>query len=369
MQQWAIKRDESEDLNVNLISEVLSLKENVNETGSWGQQEEGQLTETTKAKKGKKRGKKTSDDTHALKRVKTSDDTWASKQGKKGPLGNVSNAPALITDNDEDDGVSLLNMLPSTSNEFVPNINLSLQWHLLNSPQWRASPFVNDTLSSHCDVNEVIVWEEHEGPDPGDGMSENGSPPFPLIALDMHLLDQTPWSKWMKNLMENLEEHDLGPQWKNVLGCLTVWEGRATFKELKGGGFCLSSAGWPAKVEAWIKNCYQKGTDIPKEVVHEFANTWWSWWKLLQLRWQTVEDVEGLLVVVHHREYGHDWSLLQKTGQNGFTLLVACLAWWGQAVASRDSAEQVTLWDEWWDAVEEVHFVLIGLLAYVASAL
>ncbi len=75
MQWWAIKRDELEDLNIELMLEVLSLKENVNETGSRGQQEEGQLMETTKAKKGKKWGKKTSDDTHALKQAKTSDDT------------------------------------------------------------------------------------------------------------------------------------------------------------------------------------------------------------------------------------------------------------------------------------------------------
>ncbi len=112
--------------------------------------------------------------------------------GEKGPLGDMNNALALIPDSDDDDGVSLLNMLLPTSNKFVPNINPSLQQHLLNSPQQRASPSIDDTLSSHHDVNRMIVWEKHEGPDPGDGMSGNGSPSFPLIALDMHLLDRTP---------------------------------------------------------------------------------------------------------------------------------------------------------------------------------
>ncbi len=75
------------------------------------------------------------------------------------------------------------------------------------------------------------------------------------------------------------------------------------------------------------------------------------------------------MVAVHHGKYGHNWLPFQKTGQNSFTSPVAGLAWWGQAVVSRDLAEQVTLWDEWQDTVKEVHFVLIGLLACVAGAL
>ncbi len=82
-------------------------------------------------------------------------------------------------------------MLLPTLNEFAPNIDLSFQQHLLNSPQQRASPSIDDTLSSHHNVNGVIVWEEHEGPDPGDDMSGNGSPPFPLVTLDMHLQSRT----------------------------------------------------------------------------------------------------------------------------------------------------------------------------------
>ncbi|PBK59708.1 hypothetical protein ARMSODRAFT_898953 [Armillaria solidipes] len=180
-------------------------------------------------------------------------------------------------------------------------------------------------------------------------------PPFPLKPADLALLDRSIWHGWFADLVAYLESYDLGARWGDVLGCLMVLEGRAGFDELKGAKFGLPSAGRPAEVGVWIKNYRRKH---PKISLPKFADEWWIWWKGMQPDWRNVMDVDGVLGEAYRGGIGGDWECLRKSGQNGFVSPLACLAWWGQAVRN-----DAVLRGGWNDALEDVHHVLINLLA------
>ncbi len=184
-------------------------------------------------------------------------------------------------------------------------------------------------------------------------------PPFPLKPADLALLDRSMWHDWFADLVAYLESYNLGPCWGDMLGCLMVLEGRAGFEELKGAKFRLLSAGRPVEVGMWIKNYRHKH---PKISLPKFADEWWIWWKGMQPYWCNVRDVDGTLGEVYRGSIGGNWECLWKSGQNGFVSLLACLAWWGQAV--RNDAVLRGGWD---DALEDVHHVLINLLATEVS--
>ncbi len=139
-----------------------------------------------------------------------------------------------------------------------------------------------------------------------------------------------------------------------MLGCLMVLEGRAGFQELKGAKNGLPSVGHLMEVGVWIKN-YQR--IHPKIALPGFAKQWWNWWKM-QPDWHNAMDVNRPLGEAYRGGTGGDWGSLQKTGQNGFISPLACLAWWGWVLS-----DDVVLRGEWNDALEDVHHVLINLLA------
>ncbi|KAK0235661.1 hypothetical protein EDD85DRAFT_791122 [Armillaria nabsnona] len=85
--------------------------------------------------------------------------------------------------------------------------------------------------------------------------SDNGGDlHFPLTIADVILLERKRWPKWFGDLVAYLEGYDHGVRWKDVLGCLMVWEGRRGFKDLKGAKHGLLPTGCPTEVGPWIKN-------------------------------------------------------------------------------------------------------------------
>ncbi|KAK0439645.1 hypothetical protein EV421DRAFT_1713175 [Armillaria borealis] len=206
--------------------------------------------------------------------------------------------------------------------------------------------------------------EDGERPDGSDDninlspKSDGGDPPFPLTLAEAVLLERNKWPEWFGDLVAYLEGYDHGTQWKDVLGCLMVWEGRGGFKDLKGAKHGLPPTGRPMEVGPWIKNYRWTKPEVTAETLRRFANDWWTWWKRFQPTWQNTGDMEGPLTSDHQPGLGGDWSSLVKRGQNGFMSPVACLAWWGEAVG-----DETELRMEWEGALEECHHVLLNLLA------
>ncbi len=81
----------------------------------------------------------------------------------------------------------------------------------------------------------------------------------------------------------------------------------------------------------------------------------------MQPEWRGIHIVEGAAVGPEFRmTLEGDWDCLKKTGQNGFVSVLACLAWWGEAMNGEPSSE---LCSEWETALEECHHVIVSLLA------
>lgn len=146
----------------------------------------------------------------------------------------------------------------------------------------------------------------------------------------MLLLDRNIWPPWFSTLTLYLETYDLGDCWKDVLGCLSVWEGRAKFKEQKGPKFSLSSTGCPEEAAVWIKNYCRIYPMILSEDIYIFAECWWNWWKSLQLAWQKAPEIVNPMEDNQQVGLGSDWTVLQKMCQNGLVSVIACLAWWAR---------------------------------------
>jgi hypothetical protein len=64
-----------------------------------------------------------------------------------------------------------------------------------------------------------------------------------------------------------------------------------------------------------------------------------------------------------------DWEPLYAPGANGMLGPVACLYWWGHAVLDKDGGCVKVNGDikEWTDAVEDVTWVLVGLIKHAKA--
>lgn len=68
--------------------------------------------------------------------------------------------------------------------------------------------------------------------------------------------------------------------------------------------------------------------------------------------------------------YDGNWGPLLIPGANAMLGPVACLYWWGRTANGVASEQQVTeggIIEEWQDAVEEINYVLEGLIKYNAE--
>jgi hypothetical protein len=170
----------------------------------------------------------------------------------------------------------------------------------------------------------------------------------PVVAID-----ETAWPVWFRNGYHILREAKLGTKWESLLVKYVELEAWSDFVSPKGGMHALSSNKHPAEVKWWIGQACKSQLvikDVPK-----FVNSFWTWWKGLQPKWQDVGQTPGMLMSIHQQGRG-SWVELDKPVQNGFLTVVSLLSWWGQV--SHTEAETT----EWLAAIEDVDWVLTQML-------
>ncbi|KAF8129680.1 hypothetical protein K438DRAFT_1644430, partial [Mycena galopus ATCC 62051] len=123
-------------------------------------------------------------------------------------------------------------------------------------------------------------------------------------------------------------------------------------------------AGRPTEVVAFMRGTRKWGARMGLEgkSVGPFARSWSNWWRVLQPEGREIDQEQGLsrpedLVA-------EDWTELAKThGQNGMSLVVGCLLWWGDAAAK---TEDPALRLDWLKAVQDVSWALGESMEVVA---
>lgn len=116
----------------------------------------------------------------------------------------------------------------------------------------------------------------------------------------------------------------------------------------------------PVLVSTWITagRCDRKGgknMEVTNGHLSKFKAEVQKWWDTMQPGWR-VKDMEGRWEKV---AYKGKWSHLVSPGRNGMLSIIATLSWWGRKIG--DGVEK----DEWKMMVEDVKWVLDGLIAEV----
>lgn len=146
-----------------------------------------------------------------------------------------------------------------------------------------------------------------------------------------------------------MQKLELGNEWTELLECFLRFELRDSRCE-----GTLGSAGRPEQVKWWQKRARKVDPPVKPEEVSEIDKKWWGWWKSLQPNWRETMTIAGPLNVTHQAITDDgDWMVLEKSGINGMFSVVACLSWWGKAVARDDASFLAAIADVRW-VIEQI---------------
>jgi hypothetical protein len=169
--------------------------------------------------------------------------------------------------------------------------------------------------------------------------------------------------KWLQKPLEEITKCDLNDAYTNMVSLLCDLERAYTFVN-KTRGFPKVKMERPAQLSHWIHDGRGRGSlpiilDVPK-----FTKVWRDWWSALQPTWR-----QGEAELVRGDYDGMDWEPLYAPGANSMLGPVACLYWWGCAVLGKDGGCVKVNGDikEWMDAVEDVTWVLDGLIEHAKA--
>lgn len=166
-------------------------------------------------------------------------------------------------------------------------------------------------------------------------------------------------ASWLQLPLQQITACDLGHRFAHTLDRLCELEYTYDLVN-KTRGF--SAKGRPAQLDAWIRLGRGSRTKVPQHVVDatKFAKVWWEWWLSLQPEWRGSSRPLS-------RVYGGSWEPLLMPGANAMLGPVACLYWWGRTAkgfALDSPVVDIGSVEGWEDAVEDVNFVLEGLIKY-----
>ncbi|KZP27109.1 hypothetical protein FIBSPDRAFT_731165 [Athelia psychrophila] len=169
-------------------------------------------------------------------------------------------------------------------------------------------------------------------------------------------------STWLQLPLEQLSACDLGRPFSRTLGLLCDLE-QSYGMANKTRGFSVT--GRPAQLGTWIRGGRggRGGSHPQVSDAVSFSKVWWGWWLSLQPACRGSSP--PLAKVVD----GGSWEPLLTPGANAMLGPVACLYWWGQTANGITSEEPVGsgVLEEWHRALEDVNYVLEGLIKYNAD--
>lgn len=168
---------------------------------------------------------------------------------------------------------------------------------------------------------------------------------------------------WLRLPLQEISACSLGPQFSRTLELLCELECGYGFKN-KTRGFSVK--GRPAQLDAWVRagRGSKKAKTPHVSNALAFADVWWTWWLTLQPGWR------GSSRPLSKGAYEGSWEPLVMPGANAMLGPVACLYWWGRT-ANGVASEQLVVdggsIETWQDAVEDINYVLEGLIMYNAE--
>ncbi|KAJ3797289.1 hypothetical protein F5050DRAFT_1579320, partial [Lentinula boryana] len=129
----------------------------------------------------------------------------------------------------------------------------------------------------------------------------------------------------------------------------------------------ISPKNRPKELSFWITNCrYDRRNNDPKFRQHDldhFTKNFMTWWNTLQPSWR-LDNPHLMPGQGSGSSFGMEWGTLDTSGKNGWLSVIVCLKWWGIGLGDdRESA----LGDEWRGAVEDVLFMLNGLISVLSQ--
>lgn len=213
-----------------------------------------------------------------------------------------------------------------------------------------SSPKRTEVLPIHPAVNGATIFV-------------NNTPAPPAKPPGLSVPENAP--VWFKSGFGQVSLIPLGDQFDGILYLLIQLE---TLYKFKNGRDALAKAGRPDQLSAWITDGRGSRSKKPQLVTNAdlFGNKWQAWWIALQPDWRELESEDNL--PSPKETYGDDWSGLIKPGPNGVLGVVACLYWWGCTVQKKVEGIKVAgNIVEWMQAVEDVGWVLEGLVLYIEA--
>ncbi|KAJ7751468.1 hypothetical protein B0H14DRAFT_3513252 [Mycena olivaceomarginata] len=160
---------------------------------------------------------------------------------------------------------------------------------------------------------------------------------------------------WFSEAHAKLTAIDIGPHYAAVVAAWTRLEEASRFEQ---GPTNLPSKNRPKEVTAWISSGRKQTSNTEVSEPAEFADTWYTWWDLLQPAWRRQEG-DGVWSTSSYGEGGREWGPLYQWGVNGTLSIVASLYFWGCAVRGKE--ELRTRWEA---ALSDVVWMLEGMATY-----
>ncbi|KAK0429659.1 hypothetical protein EV421DRAFT_1722942 [Armillaria borealis] len=188
-----------------------------------------------------------------------------------------------------------------------------------------------------------------------------------LSPEDATSLEEGRWPPWFKQARETLKSEllsSLGDCWDDLMWFWTLTEGRQGFKTSR-ISIGPQSAGdlRPAEVGNWLKRGrhVEYVPELGRKDLKSLGDSWWVWWKALQLDWRGVSGVDGCLHTDHQIGDG-EWEHLWHPGANGLMTVIICLKWWGELITKHYGMGSLRM-RSWETAVEDVLWVMTSMVS------
>ncbi|KAH7876540.1 uncharacterized protein C8R40DRAFT_1068351 [Lentinula edodes] len=122
----------------------------------------------------------------------------------------------------------------------------------------------------------------------------------------------------------------------------------------------------PRMLNDWSK---RRSASIPAlstvALVQHSGESVWTWWCSLQPPWRSYSVSKNRLNPVSI--YGTDWKSLNKSGKNGWMLIITCVKWWREGLESLTEDERQELEKDWYTAMDDISRMLKGLIEYITT--
>ncbi|KAJ3933171.1 MAG: hypothetical protein NXY57DRAFT_892665, partial [Lentinula lateritia] len=166
---------------------------------------------------------------------------------------------------------------------------------------------------------------------------------------------------WFGQAFEFLNE-DLGPKYTELIG---LWMRFEEVHQWKSSRDKLSDLCQPAMLNDWSRRRTSKVPALSTvTLVQRFSESVWRWWCSLQPPWRhcSVNNRPGPLFT-----FGIEWQSLNKSGRNGWMLLITCLKWWREGLDSLSEEDKQELEIDWYLAVDDIFRMLQGLVRHLTK--